>query len=320
MIHISGLGVAGSYLFRRLSQAGFDVEAFDPKRSNYYLPCGYATNEHLLDMFLRRVGLTANEYILSRAKNVIFSGSRFEGVSFDSAGMCTIEKKKLEEDLVKDIEGRVVGNGEKAEIRVDATGISRALLGKHPDDYTMYAREYLTSKSGHDDFYFYYFSKGHGYFWEFPLGNKFHVGAGSDSADMIDESLSKLDKELVTGRKIRLTPLFDSVYRGNIIGVGEAVGTVSPISGEGIIPSLRSAELLFQAMSKYSKVEEAAVRYQEALNRELGYYSILREIVRKVQTGRRLGLGDFKAAKWARRDLRGFGVDFKISRVVSHFL
>lgn len=320
MIQIYGLGVAGSYLFRRLKNEGIEVDAYDPKRSSYYLPCGYATNENLLTEYLSRVGLDASDYILSRARSVSFAGNNFSEIKFNSRGMCTIDKKRLEEDLTGGYPAGRPFNLENAFIRVDATGISRALLGKHSNDYTMYAKEYLTPSATHDDFYFYFFKRGHGYFWEFPLGDKFHVGAGSDSIDMIDERLSSYEKEIQTGRRIRLTPLFDSVGNGNIIGIGEAVGTVSPISGEGIIPSIKSAEMLFQSIKNNSDVENIRDEYRSSLVKQFGYYRKLRSIVGKIQAGEKFGLSDMSAARAAKKDLEMFGVDFRLSKVIRHFL
>ena len=320
MIHISGLGVAGSYLFRRLNDDGFDVSAYDPKREGYYLPCGYATNEFLLDTYLNNIGMGIGEYVLSRAQNVIFSGHNFDEISFNARGMCTIEKKRLEEDMVRGLHRGASAKMENADVMVDATGISRALLGPHPEDYRMYAREYLSPGSAHDDFYFYFFEGGHGYFWEFPLGGKYHVGAGSDSLEIINEKLSGYAREVVTGRMIRLAPLFDNVSRGNIIGVGEAVGTVSPIRGEGIVPSIKSAEFLFQALKKHSEPERIAEDYKAKLFREFGYYEKLRALVYKIQSGTKLGLSDLSSARLAKKDLEMFGIDFKMSKVSRHFL
>ncbi len=320
MIQISGLGVAGSYLFRRLRDSGFGVEACDPKRAGYYLPCGYATNEKLLDAYLRNIGMGAEDYVLSRAKSVTFSGNNFGEISFNSKGLCTIDKARLESDMIGEYKATKPFSPESADIRVDATGISRALLGKHSGDYTMYAKEYLTAEATHHDFYFYFFRKGHGYFWEFPLGDKYHVGAGSDSLEMIDERLSAYHSEVVTGRRIRLAPLFDNVGTGNVIGIGEAVGTVSPISGEGIMPSIKSAELLFQSIRRYSDVETIREEYRVELEKEFGYYSRLRRLVSRIQKGEKLGISDLAAARAAKRDLEMFGVDFRISKVIGHFL
>lgn len=320
MVHISGLGMAGSYLLRRMSQDGFNVSAYDPKRDNYYLPCGYATNEKLLSAYLEKLNMDVDDYVQTRSENVSFAGNNFGEISFDAKGICTIDKKRLENDMVSGIESAYLQTPENPDIRVDATGISRAVLGRSDNDYTMYAKEYLTDKSTHKDFHFYFFEKGHGYFWEFPLGGKYHVGAGSDDMNLIESRLESYPRETVTGRKIRLTPLFDEIAKGNAIGIGEAIGTVSPISGEGIIPSVKSAELLFQAMRKYSDLEKIKDAYIFSIRKEFGYYTRLRSIVKKIQNGERLGLADLRAAGSAKKDLENFGIDFRISKVIRHFI
>lgn len=320
MIHISGLGMAGTYLYRRLKDDGFEVEGYDPKRPDYYLPCGYATNEHLLEKYLKNTGMESEDYVITRATDITFSGNNFGEISFSSKGMCTIDKYRLERDLLGGYPGKRYNSDGNSDIRIDATGISRALLGPSESDYTMYAKEYLTNVASHNDFYFYFFRKGHGYFWEFPLGDRYHVGAGSDELDMIDERLSEYQKEKVTGRRIRLAPLFSSISKDNIIGVGEAIGTVSPISGEGIIPSIKSAEFLFQAMKKYTDLEKIKDSYINSVRKEFGYYYSLRALVKKIQQGQKLGLSEIGAARSAKKDLEMFGVDFKLSRIIGHFI
>lgn len=320
MFKIGGLGVAGSYLLKRLSEDGFEAEGFDPKKEGYYLPCGYATNENLLGKYLRNIGLSAEDYILSRAERIIFSGHGFGEVSFPSIGMCTIDKNALEKDIARGLKfqrKRIQDAG--SDVIIDATGVSRAYLGPAENDHTMFAREYLSDKSLHDDFYFCFFQGGRGYFWEFPMKGKFHVGAGSDSLDLIDRSLKPYGHEKITGRKIRLKPLFDNICKENIIGVGEAIGTVSPISGEGIVPSLKSAEILFEMIKKYDDVEKLKSEYIIKIKREFSAYPRLYSLVMSVQSNKVIKGGNLRAALDAGRDLRNFGMDFKVRSVLGHF-
>ena len=165
-------------------------------------------------------------------------------------------------------------------IIVDATGITRAYLGKSMSDKQYYTLEYLTDHSDHDDFYFYFFRGGTGYFWSFPLRNKYHVGTGSTSiADL--NMVRKSVPIRVTSRNIRMFPLFDSMSRKNIIGIGEAIGTVSPITGEGIIPSMRSAKLLFPSIKKYG-YEDFHGAYKKLILKEFGYYYKLSTLVSNI--------------------------------------
>src|SRR3989304_4359205 len=63
------------------------------------------------------------------------------------------------------------------------------------------------------------------------------------------------------GRPIRLaTPdLCKPFYHGKVVGVGESIGTVYPLLGEGIIPSMICADIFLEHMNdpkKYEKAEE----------------------------------------------------------------
>ena len=77
----------------------------------------------------------------------------------------------------------------------------------------------------------------------------------------------KYDKIRVTSRNIRMAPMFENVYHGNVIGVGEAIGTVSPITGEGIVPSLQSAEILYECL-KINESDSVGIRYQKKIRKE----------------------------------------------------
>jgi flavin-dependent dehydrogenase len=57
------------------------------------------------------------------------------------------------------------------------------------------------------------------------------------------------------GRPIRvLSPkLCQPFYKGNVVGVGESIGTVFPILGEGIIPSLQCANAFLETMPDFEK-------------------------------------------------------------------
>jgi len=91
-----------------------------------------------------------------------------------------------------------------------------------------------------------------GYFWYFPLGNGYaHIGAGDFLKNhnvFVDEFLKKHECEVIkkVGRPVRLTPpsRCEPFTDGRkSVGVGESIGTVYPLLGEGIIPSTWCAEL-----------------------------------------------------------------------------
>ncbi len=319
-IGIAGLGSAGTYLARRLTDSGFDVTAFDPKRPGYYIPCGYAANENSMSEFMKKIGFDFSSYILSRAESITFTGTNMPDFSFNSLGLCTFDKNRLENDIIKTLSARNERLNGDFDIVIDATGVSRSLLGPAENDFLMYAREYVTENAEHEDFYFRYFQSGRGYFWEFPLGERNHVGAGSSELDLIDESLSGYTPLKVTARKIRLKPLFDQFARGKIIGVGESIGTVSPITGEGIVPSIECAEILYESLSRYTDLEDLKAAYIQSVMRRFRHYEKLFDLLVNFRSGRRMSYIGLTAVRSAVKTMKEFGIDFRISRVIRHLV
>lgn len=319
-IGIAGLGCSGSYLANMLSRDGFEVHAFDPKRDDYYIPCGYAANANSMEEFMNKAGMDFSAYVLSSAGSVVFTGENMPEIEFGSSGLCTFDKNRLERDLI----ARIPHSREKLhgdfDLVVDATGISRSLLGAAKKDFTMFTKEYVCDASDHDDFFFRYFSRGQGYFWEFPIGSAYHIGAGSSSLDLIDASLSQYHPKRITARKIRLKPLFDEMVSGKIIGAGESIGTVSPVTGEGIVPSIECADLLFRSIRKYDSLEDITEHYTESVKKRFAHYVRLYDLLVNFRSGSRMSLGNVLAVRSVSRTMREFGIDFRISKIVRHLV
>ena len=322
MINVAGLGVAGSYLLRRLNQEGFDSLGFDPKRPDYYIPCGYATNLDRIKTFASRAGLDLEEYSTVRSNSVTFSGNEFGPVEFSGRGIGTFDKNRFERDLIAGVPTRMAAfrKAEDGSVTIDATGVSRQILGKVENDHLMYAREIISGKADHRDFYFHFFEKGTGYYWEFPIAGGYHIGAGALTLDMVDEALRSVQPGFTVGRKIRMKPLLENMSRGNVIGVGESIGLVSPITGEGIMPALESAEILIQIMKKQDDLDMIKMDYRKQIMKAYGYYEQLYDLVSAIQNGRTLGFSALRTSLLARKDLIGFGIDFSIGKVIRHFI
>ena len=317
MIRIGGLGISGLYLYWRLKNDGFDVTGTDKKKDNFYIPCGCATNENLMQEYMSRINFDFHEYVLSRADNVIFSGNNFQDRTLNSSGLCTFDKNKMEKDVREGVEQVSINSMEKSLI-VDATGISRSFLGRSQNDVQYYTLEYLTDESEYDDFYFYFLKYGKGYFWSFPLGDKYHVGIGSISKEDLVR-VRKYKPIKITSRNIRMIPLFDSLNKSNIIGIGEAIGTVSPITGEGIIPSIKSAEIMYQCIKTYDP-QELAEAYRERIIKEFGYYSKLHQLVSSIQSGKILSINNISSIKYVKQTVNDFGIKFEILPFLKHFI
>ncbi|NNM36538.1 MAG: NAD(P)/FAD-dependent oxidoreductase, partial [Nitrosopumilus sp.] len=108
-----------------------------------------------------------------------------------------------------------------------------------------------------------------GYFWYFPLGEKWaHIGAGDYNKQHIkatDDFLKKHGGKVLKtkGRPIRLaTPdRCKPYYSGKVVGVGESIGTVYALLGEGIIPSMQCVEIFLENMNDFKAYEKAVEKH-----------------------------------------------------------
>ncbi len=310
-IGIAGLGAAGSFLLRLLTDNGFDAVGFDPRRPDYYIPCGYATNSNKLKALLSPTGLDFDDYILSTSKEVEFTGPSGKPLLFRTTGFCTYDKNRLELDLISNCRTFKAKFTGEFDLIIDATGVSRSLLPQ-VEDYRMHTKEYLTELEEKSGFKFRYFSRGSGYFWIFPLGDKYHVGAGSYDLDRISSSLSEYGHQRIMSRDIRLKPLFSSMHTGNVIGVGESIGTVSPITGEGIYPSMLSAQILFQTLREKEDIEQVKTSYTAGIKKEFRRFEILYRLMREAQAGNIAKRHAYSYIRNAGRDLKNFGIEINV--------
>ena len=257
-VAVVGAGVAGSYLAALLDRAGYRVRVYDanPKWRGHF--CAWASYEDELDDLLHKVWLHADNYYISSINTLVLNGVEIEL----RRPPVIIDKPRLVRDLWS---GKIVKKRirsferVKAETVVNATGIPLSssqfvFLG---------AKQWLVEmkEGGIENGALVYIDKRfRGYAWLFPAREgKFHLGAASP--DTSPENLMHL---LVEFYDLALKPICrcgDTLYvvdphiglrfdlsKGKVISVGEAAGAVHPISGEGIIPSLISAEKLYRAL------------------------------------------------------------------------
>ncbi|WP_188681696.1 NAD(P)/FAD-dependent oxidoreductase [Thermogymnomonas acidicola] len=315
MITVAGLGVAGSYLLRRLHMEGFSAEGYDPKPPGYYIPCGYAVNFNLFRDYCRMAGLEPDNYLLSSGRRVVMENSSGLSMEFRNVGLSTIEKNSFERDLVEGL--RVHRERAKAgdEVTVDATGISRSIIGHARDDFRMQTLEYLADSGLSDAFLFHYFPRASGYLWSFPLGRHFHVGSGTSDPVLLRQSLSTFSGHVMrkVGRAIRLRPLFREIVSGTIVAVGEAAGLVSPITGEGILPALESAEILVQCLKRYDG-DEALMAYRKRVEGHFLRYVKLSRLQRDFAS--KPSVRDVLYLRAAKEDLVHFGIGVSALRML----
>ncbi|MDP1615331.1 MAG: hypothetical protein Q8L68_05995, partial [Methylococcales bacterium] len=187
---------------------------------------------------------------------------------------------------------------------IDATGVKRALLPEIKDDMLLQCVQYRVTgaKYEHECAIEYFWI---GYFWKFPLGNGMHhLGCGSLTEDPVKklELSGWLDAPANVGNiqcgclgKIRITspyysqPFYVKGENGapDVIGVGEAIGAVAPLAGDGIVPAMKSCQIL---MDNWNKPEE----YSKKILTEFAWMKKERDVIDKMVNKKQLSIMDYR--------------------------
>lgn len=278
-IAVMGMGVAGSYLMARLQ--GTEHQAVGYERSTekrHDSICAWGTIRPVLEEFCSKTGRDFADFMIHDGRRMdvkMNSGVEF-GIGLH--GLCTYNKLGLIQDFIKDSDIRY-GTTPKLErleseydIIVDCTGFHRGYLPRLKKDFFLPTYEYKVEYEKsvpYDDFYIEPFPGMSGYFWYFPLGdNAAHIGAGDYNKDHVRATNDFLEKHggkvvATKGRPIRLaTPGYcKPYYSGKVVGVGESIGTVYALLGEGIIPSMQCVEIFLKHMDDFAAYEKAVEQH-----------------------------------------------------------
>jgi flavin-dependent dehydrogenase len=273
-IAIVGMGVAGSYLINQLTRAGHEVTGYERYTEEAFeCVCAWGTSKYGINSFVEKCGLNFQDYIIRDGIKfeVEYAGNR---IVSDTAGLVTFDKHRMVVDMQK---GHKIIFGKYArkveddyDIVIDATGNHRVLLPKMKySDLQIPVVQYRVKfeKPPLNDFFLKMFDTNSGYFWYFPLANgEAHIGAGDyfrRHLEYIEEFLHKYNPIRIKkmGRPIRLRPpsKCEPFYLGKVVGVGESIGTVFPLAGEGIIPSLQCADIFLENMDDMIKYRRAVL-------------------------------------------------------------
>ncbi len=287
-IAIVGLGPAGSYL-SALLRGRHDVDVFEGQtRERFSSTCAWGTGYAGIIPLLSEIGLDYDDYLYHRGRK-IYVYAHDKVTLMRAPHLSTFDKPRLILDMADGSNvkfGTYVRPGDlesKYDLVVDATGPYRRILGPADtgNDLVIPTVQYLVKYDSQpfDDFYVEPFDSYTGYLWYFPLRDgEAYVGAG-DAAKHHEkrvsifrekypwkEEIKKMGKPIRVASPKAVTPF----TRGNVVGVGEAVGTVFPILGEGILPSMLCAKMLAENLSdlgRYeSEVKERFSVYDDAYN------------------------------------------------------
>jgi flavin-dependent dehydrogenase len=270
-VAIAGAGISGAYLARLLGQKGIEPELFDGMEHDTtcgYRSCGWGAPTGI-GKYLTTADLDFDDYRMEPMSSINFDGLVAE------TPLCTINKPRLLRDLASglSLQRRQLGTREADEydIIVDATGITRAFLPPCRSDLVLPTLQHRVKVEplGKDHLGAGVYGNripGLGYLWIFPLGKEeYHIGVGGIRLDQHESIMEHFYEEnacrftftpicscsgvVRVASPYYSAPLSVSRLRGDgtpqrIIGVGEAIGTVSPFTGEGILYSLECAGLL----------------------------------------------------------------------------
>jgi flavin-dependent dehydrogenase len=333
---IVGAGVAGSFLASMLKQRGNEVEVFEWYQKDLHFPvCAWGASRNMLSHFSRMAGLNFDDYVLHVGQRIEIRLPNGKNEFLKCLGLVTYDKKKWENDLLDGIKinygARCTQDNfpfHKYDYVFDCTGFHRSMLPKPTEkELVIPAWEYLVDNV-HDEneFYILGYKRAKGYFWYFPLdGSRAYVGAGDMDRVYhgVKEFFEKQPKANILakiGRPIRITPptRMEPITNGNVIGVGESVGCVFPLLGEGIIPSLICSEILLDLFEekKYSEKE-----YKKRLFKKLGYYDDVYQVIKLKMQGKLSTIRHLKLLhslyRHMKKEEKRFGFEINMEKLLS---
>jgi len=289
--------VAGSYLHRLLNNQAHQVDLFDhdPGTKCGLSACAWGSSRGFPEL-VKDSGLDPKKYIMKHFGYVVMDDYWIE------ADLETVNKPRLLRDLRQ---GSPImdssPNLTEYDRIIDATGVSRDFLPALQKDIILPCVQWRirTSTPLENRINL----GGIGFAWSFPLSrNEYHVGCGSLLSDpnKIIEDLGWVQNSTSNGRgkiicacngRVRLTgphrsrPFVVDNGTCEIWGVGEAIGCVAPLAGDGIVAGMRSAQLLIEHWSDPEG-------YTEAILKEFHWMKSERNVIDKLRIGKRLEMND----------------------------
>jgi len=283
-IAVVGIGVAGAYLMNRLS-GGRDIQITGFERmpeKEHDAVCAWATSKNEMSPLIKKCGLNFEDYILHNGRHMMVdTGNGGDGcIDLKLKGMVNYDKLRLIKDMTS---GTKIDFGRAPrkenlesdfDLIIDSTGFHRNYLPRLRNETwipcVQYKVRYKSGLEPYDDYYLRAFPSMTGYFWYFPLGSGYaHIGAGDferkHNNRFVEEFLKKYDCEVIhkVGRPVRISPpaLCEPFTDGRkTVGVGESIGTVYALLGEGIIPATWCAELFVENHFDLKAYREAVLK------------------------------------------------------------
>lgn len=266
MIQIYGAGIAGTFLYNLLLKNGYRASIFEVRKSPD-CRCGWGIAYREAKELYSEIDIEIDDFILTKPEKVLVNG-----LELRNKGIAIFDKLRLLEELWRNIEFKK----SDAEVIVDATGTKRAFLPKIAKDRLVPTLQFMERHEKDENIYIYF--ERHGYAWAFPLGEYWHIGAGSIFENKIPELIEKLrvkfgfekkESACSCSARIRMLPLSKCrpFVHNNVVGVGEAIGCVSG-AGEGNAPSLKCAKILYDCIENLGIYENRVLKELSWVERE----------------------------------------------------
>jgi flavin-dependent dehydrogenase len=306
-IAIAGAGMTGAYLYRMLKRQGHRVDIFDVRAATRcgLHPCAWGTSKGFTAL-VAAAGLEPQKYILQKLDHVIIDGVKIK------AELKTFDKPGLIGDLLQGAEVSYAPFEPAIYERViDATGVARAFLPPIADDIILPCEQKRVRAAGPLENRIMLDSIG--YSWCFPLGeDQYHIGGGSLAAasnpGLKNRKRFLCDQgETLCGCRgnVRLTsphgalPFVVDQGLWSIWGVGEAIGCVAPLAGDGVVPGMQSVRILIDHWQN----REA---YTDAILQEFSWMKQERQVIERLRRRKHLGI----SAAWVlKKNSRRMGMD-----------
>jgi len=279
-IAVCGVGVAGAYLLARLKNE-HDVVGFERMdKQKHDSICAWGASKSTMSELCAKVDINFEDFVIHDGKNLHIDVDDNKQFDIKLKGLCTYDKIGLIHDMIKGcqvnfgVEPKLEELEAEFDLIIDATGFYRTYLPRPENDFYVgtyqYKIEYEKEVPLHD-FYVRPFPGMTGYLWYFPLGEKTaHMGAGDYKKNHVKEAKKFFEKyggkvTKTVGRPIRLaTPdRCEPFYHGKVVGVGESIGTVYPLLGEGIIPSMVCVDIFIKNINDRENYRKEVLKYFE---------------------------------------------------------
>lgn len=285
-VAIVGAGMAGVYLYRLMKNRGeHEVEIFDIPKHNKCGEKSCAWGMAPVEDYVRLiddVGLDSSKYILDTINHIYVDGVEVE------ARCVIVNKPQLIRAMLGDPTTVLISKEPIIGLYdyvIDATGSARAYLPKLKTDLVASCVQYRIHKLGKKEAYFN--SGVLGYDWCFPLGmDEYHIGSGTIDREFVPTGKTEGVICKCTSTVRQSSPYYSQPFvQGNIWGVGESIGTVGPLGGDGNIYAIECAQMLYENLGDPEG-------YTKAVLKKFGWMKKEREILDKLIQGKNPSLFD----------------------------